>query len=104
MLIRYGYEITVNCAQPTPMVCLLAVSEDRKADIRVAERVFTTPIIPTTTYLDTSAIDASDWLRLSATSHFGATPRLKTMARSTRRTLPHVKSPSRTCPMTACSF
>ena len=53
MLIRYGYEIMVNCAQPTPMVCLLAVSEDRKADIRVAERVFTTPIIPTTTYLDT---------------------------------------------------
>jgi len=28
------------------------VSEDRKADIRVAEKVFTTPIIPTTTYLD----------------------------------------------------
>jgi hypothetical protein len=53
MLIRYGYEITVNCAQPTPMVCLLSVSEDRKADIRVDEKVFTTPIIPTTTYLDT---------------------------------------------------
>ena len=52
MLIRYGYEITVTCAQPTAMVCLLSVSEDRKADIRVAERVFTTPIIPTTTYLD----------------------------------------------------
>jgi transglutaminase-like putative cysteine protease len=31
----------------------LSVSEDRKADIRVAEKVFTTPIIPTTTYLDT---------------------------------------------------
>ena len=29
------------------------MSEDRKADIRVAEKVFTTPIIPTTTYLDT---------------------------------------------------
>ena len=52
MLIRYGYEITVTCAQPTAMVCLLSVSEDRKADIRVAEKVFTTPIIPTTTYLD----------------------------------------------------
>ena len=52
MLIRYGYEITVNCPQPTPMVCLLSVAEDRKADIRVAEKVFTTPIIPTTTYLD----------------------------------------------------
>jgi hypothetical protein len=29
------------------------VSEDRKADIRVAEKVFTTPIIPTTTDIDT---------------------------------------------------
>src|ERR1700733_557743 len=53
MLIRYGYEIAINCPQPTAMVCLLSVSEDRKADIRVAEQVFTTPIIPTTTYLDT---------------------------------------------------
>src|SRR5271163_355741 len=52
MLIRYGYEITVNCAQPTAMVCLLSVSDDRKADVRVPEKVFTTPIIPTTTYLD----------------------------------------------------
>jgi hypothetical protein len=43
MLIRYGYEIAINCPQPTPMVCLLSVSEDRKADIRVAEKVFTTP-------------------------------------------------------------
>src|SRR5579862_3288507 len=52
MLIRYGYEITVTCAQPTAMVCLLSVSEDRKADIRVAEKVFTTPMIATTTYID----------------------------------------------------
>jgi hypothetical protein len=52
MLIRYGYEITVNCAQPSAMVCLMSVSEDRKDDIRVPERVFTTPIIATTTYVD----------------------------------------------------
>src|SRR5579863_9782962 len=52
MLIRYGYEITVTCAQPTAMVCLLSVTDDRKNDIRVAERVYTTPIIPTTTYRD----------------------------------------------------
>ena len=32
MLIRYGYEITVTCAQPTPMVCLLSVGEGRKTD------------------------------------------------------------------------
>jgi hypothetical protein len=35
MLIRYGYKITVTCAQPTAMVCLMSVSEDRKTDIRV---------------------------------------------------------------------
>jgi len=29
MLIRYGYEIAINCPQPTPLVCLLSVSEDR---------------------------------------------------------------------------
>jgi len=45
MLINYDYEITIACAQPTPMVCLMA-------DIRVAERMFTTPIIATTTYVD----------------------------------------------------
>ena len=52
MLIRYGYEITVTCEHPTAMVCLMSVSEDRKTDIRVAEKVFTTPIIATTTYVD----------------------------------------------------
>ena len=52
MLIRYGYEITVTCEHPTAMVCLLSASEDRKTDIRVAEKVFTTPIIATTTYVE----------------------------------------------------
>jgi hypothetical protein len=53
MLIRYGYEITVICAQPTAMVRLMSVSEDRKTDIRVPEKVFTTQIIPMTTFVDT---------------------------------------------------
>ena len=52
MLIRYGYEITLNCAQPTALVCLLSVHDDHDKAIRVPERVFTTPIIPTTTYRD----------------------------------------------------
>jgi transglutaminase-like putative cysteine protease len=52
MLIRYGYEITVNCAQPTAMVCLLSVNDERKNDMRDPEKVFTTPVIPTTTYRD----------------------------------------------------
>ena len=52
MLIRYGYEISITCPQPTPLVCLLAVHQERKPDIRVPETVFTVPDIPTTTYLD----------------------------------------------------
>jgi transglutaminase-like putative cysteine protease len=52
MLIRYGYEITLTCAQPTALVCLLSVHEDRKADIRAPETIFTRPEVPTTTYHD----------------------------------------------------
>jgi transglutaminase-like putative cysteine protease len=52
MLIRYGYEITLNCARPTALVCMLSVHDNHAKAIRVPERVFTTPIIPTTTYRD----------------------------------------------------
>jgi len=52
MLIRYGFEITLNCAQPTALVCLLAIHQDRAADIRVAEAIYTKPEIPMSTYLD----------------------------------------------------
>src|SRR6202161_2701200 len=52
MLIRYGYEITVTCAEPTAMVCLLSINDERQKDIRVGEKVYTTPIITTTTYYD----------------------------------------------------
>ena len=34
MLIRYGYDITVTCTAPTPMVCLLTAHADRAQDIR----------------------------------------------------------------------
>jgi transglutaminase-like putative cysteine protease len=52
MLIRYGYEITLTCQQPTALVCLLSVHEDRAADIRVPETISTTPAVPTSTYRD----------------------------------------------------
>ncbi|MEO3998768.1 transglutaminase family protein [Mesorhizobium sp. CAU 1732] len=52
MLIRYGYDIAIECPQPTPLVCLLGVHEDRKADLRAPENVFTMPEVPTTTYHD----------------------------------------------------
>jgi transglutaminase-like putative cysteine protease len=52
LLIRYGYDITVNCLQPTPMVCVLSIHEERAADLRAPEQVVTTPDVPTTTYRD----------------------------------------------------
>ena len=52
MLIRYGYEMTLNCGGPTALVCLLSVHDDHAKALRVPERVYTTPIIPTTTYHD----------------------------------------------------
>jgi transglutaminase-like putative cysteine protease len=52
MLIRYGYEITINCPQPTALVCLLSINEERAADIRVPESTFTNPPVPVSTYHD----------------------------------------------------
>ena len=52
MLIRFGYEITITCAQPTEMVCLLDVHSEREGDIRQKEAVVTTPQTPTTIYRD----------------------------------------------------
>lgn len=52
MLIRYDYEITLTCQQPAAMLCLLSVHEDRAADIRVPETIFTTPDVRVSTYRD----------------------------------------------------
>lgn len=52
MLICYGYEITLTCTQPTALVCLLSVHDDRAADIRVPETTFTTPEVQVSTYHD----------------------------------------------------
>ena len=52
MLIRFGYDITVTCPQPTPMVCLLNSHPDRAGDIRAAEQVVTQPSVPISVYTD----------------------------------------------------
>jgi transglutaminase-like putative cysteine protease len=52
MLIRFGYDITVHCAQDTPVVCLLNAHRDRAADIRSPEQVVTQPNVPTSVYTD----------------------------------------------------
>lgn len=52
MQIRFGYEITVNCIQPTEMVCLLDVHSERAADLRLKPLVQITPSTPSTSYFD----------------------------------------------------
>ncbi|MDR3505080.1 MAG: transglutaminase family protein [Acidocella sp.] len=53
MLIHYGYEISLTCPQPTHLVCLLSLQQDRTADLRTPETFCTTPAaLVTTTYRD----------------------------------------------------
>lgn len=52
MLIRYGYDITLTCPQPTALVCLLSVHDERLADISAPEATFTNPSVPVTQYRD----------------------------------------------------
>jgi transglutaminase-like putative cysteine protease len=53
MLIRYGYELTFSCFQPTLMVCLLDAHPDNDRKIRVQSPFITAPQIASTTYVDT---------------------------------------------------
>jgi transglutaminase-like putative cysteine protease len=53
MLIRYGYELTLNCPRPTTMVCLLDAHRERLRDLRYETPLMTMPEIATSTYLDT---------------------------------------------------
>jgi hypothetical protein len=52
MLIRYGYDITVTCPEPTPMVTMLTPRPERAADVRSPDVVTTNPETPITTYVD----------------------------------------------------
>ncbi len=67
MLIRYGYEITLTCQQPTALVCLLSVRDDPAADIRLPETTFTTPDAFVSTYRDLFGAVAAGWSRQLAT-------------------------------------
>jgi transglutaminase-like putative cysteine protease len=52
MLIRLGYEIAIECPQPTPLVSLLEIHPDRQPDIKRQTRVLTSPSVPSATYQD----------------------------------------------------
>jgi transglutaminase-like putative cysteine protease len=52
MLIRYGYDITMTCAEPTPMLALLKPRGERANDIRSPDVVMTNPTTVTSEYTD----------------------------------------------------
>lgn len=52
MLIRLGYEIAIECQQPTPLISLLEIHQDRQADIKRQTDVLTSPSVPSSVYHD----------------------------------------------------
>ena len=52
MLIRFGYEIAIDCQQDTPMVCLLHIRDERRDDLYLQGEVQTSPAVPTQVYRD----------------------------------------------------
>jgi hypothetical protein len=43
MLIRLGYEIAIECPQPTPVISVLEIHKDRQKEIKRQTRVLTSP-------------------------------------------------------------
>jgi len=52
MLIRLGYEIEIECGQPTPMISLLEIHPSRRGDIKRQSIVSTTPPARSSVYSD----------------------------------------------------
>jgi transglutaminase-like putative cysteine protease len=52
MLIRFGYEIVINCWSATPIVTELSIEDKRLADVRLPEVFSTDPVVETSTYRD----------------------------------------------------
>ncbi len=52
MLIRAGYDISLHCEAPTPMIALLSVHPSRSADIRSPSRIVSSAGAPTRTFSD----------------------------------------------------
>src|SRR5207237_9303013 len=52
MLIRIGYDISFELANPTPLITMLYVHSSRRGDLQSAEEVTVEPGVPVHTYLD----------------------------------------------------
>ena len=52
MLIRFGYDITVDCLMQTPMICMMAVRPEQHDALRIQHGVETEPQVETSVYRD----------------------------------------------------
>lgn len=52
MRIRFGYDITISCQVPTPLICLMSPRVDQIAALTVPETFQTDPALPSTLYFD----------------------------------------------------
>ena len=52
MQLRVGFEMTYQCAQPTPMMLALSIHPSRASDLTKPDRLVTVPPVPTTSYFD----------------------------------------------------
>ncbi len=52
MRIRFGYDITITCSMPTPLICLMSPRVDQLASLTVPETFQTDPGLPSTLYFD----------------------------------------------------
>lgn len=52
MLIRIGYHVTIRSSQATPLICLLALRDERRDDVERQSAVVTAPEVAVTHYRD----------------------------------------------------
>lgn len=52
MQLRVGFEMTYQCAQPTPMMLALSIHPSRATDLLNPDRLVTDPAVPANSYVD----------------------------------------------------
>ena len=52
MYIRFGYDISIDCPQPTPMILMLNVHYTRVSDLQSPDNMRLTPAVPSNGYRD----------------------------------------------------
>ena len=92
MLIRFGYDITVHCPQPTPMIAMMSPRDERRDDLRAQAAVLTTPDVATSVYRDLFGntcrrfVAPAGAFRIRADSTIAASPRPDPVLASLRET------------------